>query len=667
MSCTSWKRRRGTWISAVPGGPILLLGKRSLTLLRLSTDDPVLVGSEPGEVEIVWDLGSALRCRSFPSPGVGSYGVIRLGHATRVCSGLPPSEGSPELRMIEPPHGSLVAPGAVDVRGSAVSAPEGAYVTVNGFPLPLGPGGEFQARLPVPSVPFFPVLSELVLGFEVLARDRVVVLPGPFLPRGHLVPGGISVRLTESGLDKLEAAATEALLLSAEDVLPPGTKVLDDRCVLRAPLVGCLEEVDATVDEITLEGAEIHFDAVEGALETELLLEGLALVVDVDGTTADCTVRIRVDATTVRAFFDLLPEPEDPTRIGVDQTGPVSVDFSGFHETANCSGVLGSVVELLLPDTEALLRGGLEDLLGDPDGPGPLDAPLAEALEVELSDLRVDGQVVAELFELRGVFSTIEEDAEGVVFVLDAGVGALRPSVELPGSHHVAEMAPDLRGDPAGASHDMGLCVSTSFLDRFLSAASEAGLFRARLRELPLVPPVPLRAGVLAFFLPAFARLDPELPVEIDVRATVAPFSTGAPGPRGEVRDLLVPHLLVEVLDPNSRLLRFAVDGTAGLEVFALGEDGTVRPAVSLPDPRNLTIVVLENRVGARVENLSRSLGLLFTLAGSGFELPPLSLLGVGELAFLPDEPRTKGGIPCIFGELEPATQGSSGRRKTAF
>jgi hypothetical protein len=252
-----------------------------------------------------------------------------------------------------------------------------------------------------------------------------------------------------------------------------------------------------------------------------------------------------------------------------------------------------------------VVTDGMRDFLADPDGGGPLDAPIAEGIETALADIQIAGPIGDSIgVNLEAPLFDIFEDQEGLTLDSDARITASLPDPAAPdllASLHVDEAFPDfavcegggnaglpcasdgncpsglcVSKTPLGTDYGLGIALSSSAFNQLLKAEIESGLLRTVLTEITLFgSSQPLTAGVLSALVPAFGTLDPNLPLEILLLPELAPVLTGASGPFGEIAEMRMPHLRVQIFAPGSGVvyLEFVVDATVGLDVgFAAGE-----------------------------------------------------------------------------------------------
>jgi hypothetical protein len=277
---------------------------------------------------------------------------------------------------------------------------------------------------------------------------------------------------------------------------------------------------------------------------------------------------------------------------------------------------------------------GFENFLADPDGPGPDDAPIAEAIETALTGIQIAGPIGDAIgVNLETPLFDVFEDDDGITLDNDARITASMPDPNAPdllASYHVAEAFP-LFGPltPGGLSYDVGLCLSTSSFNQLLKAEIESGLLAAAITEINLGVPTPITAGLLAFLIPEFSQVAPATPLQILVRPELAPILTGSIGPAGEIAELELDNLVFEVvpLDPPDILYMSASIGfSAGFELM-FDPNGAIAPTLNPPAPGDIRVALLDNPLGAVEAQVQTTLSTL---------LPPL----------LPDVAGVLGAIP---------------------
>ena len=172
-------------------------------------------------------------------------------------------------------------------------------------------------------------------------------------------------------------------------------------------------------------------------------------------------------------------------------------------------------------------------------------------------------------------------------------------------------------------------------------------------------PPLPITSTLLSLIVPEFSQLPPGTPLRIDVAPTLAPIVSGNAGPAGELTELKIAHVTMNIVQPGPEKvwLSGVLDARMGLNLAFLPDGSGLAITLSQPDIADLAVVVLKNPLGAdesQVETVLPSIvrPLIPSLAGalSGFPLPQffgLSLQGV--------EVSRSGQFLSLFANLAPA------------
>jgi hypothetical protein len=154
-------------------------------------------------------------------------------------------------------------------------------------------------------------------------------------------------------------------------------------------------------------------------------------------------------------------------------------------------------------------------------------------------------------------------------------------------------------------------------------------------------PPLPITAFLLSLISPEFGQLPPNTPLRVDIAPTIAPVVTGNPGPNGELTELKIAHVAVDIVEPGPGTvwLSGAFDARLGMDFDFLPDGSGLAITIAEPSETDLTMNVIYNPLGTNEAQLEAVLpGLIRTqipdLAGAlaGFPLPQffgLSLAGV--------------------------------------
>jgi hypothetical protein len=595
--------------------------------------------------------------------------------------------GPRKLVIDSPANGTFTVAPSIQVTGRAVRyAPSSiASLTVNGInALPLS-GDAFSVNVPLdPGAIFNPIVVELVGTNGVLVRERVTVVAGDGVQTGYVLDGDVSpesvaLRIDGAGLDQL-APIVESLSSDALDVsqlITDQNPLLDDECVIDSPL-GCL--YNATVNAVEVGVGGFALDATPnpagGTVDATITIQDFFIEIDMDvrdqvAVNFTCGLEIETDTLTLDARFDLEPKAADPSFVDVTLVGPVDFALSGFQSqfiSGICDDpILGDIIQLLVsPDMiEGLVADGFASNLSDPDGAGPLDSPLAAAIEEALAGISIAGPVGEALGGvLDAPIASIEEDANGLTLLADAAFTNPAPAVgapDLAASYAVAETPPVFGPTTPGQGLPYGMAfgISSSAMNQLLKTQIEGGLLS---QDITNAGGLPITVGLLRLFVPELQGiLNPLAPGIIHVRPALAPVFTGQPGPGGELAELRVAGLLVEMRaqQPDALVLTLELDLNAGVDLAF--EDGGLVFSLATPPVEEIGVTVLENPFSTDENALRAALQDFFpfiapalTSALEAFPVP--SFLG---LELVPVEVARMNGWTLLFADLSvaPTTQ----------
>lgn len=548
------------------------------------------------------------------------------------------------VELTAPNHGIFTTGATVSVQGNVTNPAPGQTLTINNTPVPVTPGGSFSTTTSLSKPILNPIDAQLSsTGF--VSRDRRMVIKGASVADGAFTSQGIGMRVTDSGLDTIEPVVAQLVDLNPSDLIQPGTQIINDQCIVDS-IFGCIERADVFVDSVSFTSYDINMDSMTNLVRATINLHNVRVVAHVVGTlVTDCHITATTSTATILGDYGLQPDATIPSNIDVNQLSGVSVTFAGFGSSSSCDGALGWLVEALIPDVEPIMRDGLQDYLNDPDGSGPGDSPIAEALETALAGVELSGPIGEGLgVTLETPLFDVYEDNNGVT--MDSNVRITAPSPvpgapNLTASYHVNETFPTF-GTTTPVNHlsyDLAIAISTSSFNQLLKAEVEGGLMATDMTQLDLGGgPQPITAGLLAGLIPQFATLAPSTPLTIQIRPTIAPLVTGATGPSGELADLLIGHLKLDIVSgtaPSQTVhLGIVVDIRTGFNMAFDSGTGALSPTLSAPTAQNITTVILTNPLGANETNLQTLVPVLVapvlpSLSSSLGSIPIPSLLGL--------------------------------------
>lgn len=545
----------------------------------------------------------------------------------------------PSIVIAAPTHGAFTQAATVDVIGAVTDIdPAVAELEINGVVVPVEPNGTFSHTVTLdPAVVFNSIdvsVTDAANGYH--AASRVVVIAGDSIADGAYSQESVALRINDSGLDTLEASVADLVEFDPATLIPIGTVVLDE-CV--AWLIWCVGSAKVTVvnPPPTVSSFGIVMDSMTNFVAADVLIEDLDMDLYIDGTGVVPNCGLGISAATTNIFGDYALDPGvDPTTVDVNQLAGVSVVFSNFNDDLGgiCDfPIIGDIIQLFLPDIEDLFHDGFVEFLDDPDGVGPQDAAIADAIEDALLGIEITGPIGESLgVALETPIFDIPEDTDGLTIGSDAsatatigtGPGECDAPAGVPdllASYHVTEAFPALGATtPAGTPYEIGIALSTSAFNQLLKAQIECGLLRLELDELDVgFGPLPLTAGLLALLIPEFSVFPGTAPIQIVLRPTLAPVLTGNAGPAGELGELRIGQLIVELRDPTpgveTPLLVAAVDFRAGFELLVDDATGQLAPSVTSLAVEDITVSIVDNLVQTDEATLQTSLPDLLTIA----------------------------------------------------
>jgi len=549
----------------------------------------------------------------------------------------------PGVVILTPIHGEFTTAASINVTGIVINVDAGdAEVLVNGVSVPIDGMGGFDTNVTLdPDAVFNPIdvkLTDTSNGFHTQAR--VTVIAGDSIADGAYSLESIALRINDSGLDTLEGIVADLVGFDPADLVPLGTEVLDD-CVVRDPLFGlCLGTARVTIESPapSASGFGISMDSMTNFVAADVLVTDLEIHLEIDGTGLVPNCGLDIEATTTDIFGDYALDPDavDPTTIDVNQLPGVAVVFGNFDYQLFdlCDApIIGDIIQLFLPDIEDVFSDGFLEFLQDPDGGGPLDAPIADAIETALLGIEISGPIGESLgVLLQTPMFDVPEDTNGLTIGTDTSVTATvgtgpgecdapPGSPDLLASYHVDEAFPSFGAlTPGGLPYELGICISTSAFNQLLRAQIECGLLQIELTEFDLgTGPLPLTTGLLALFIPELGAFPPNSPVLLKIKPTLAPVLTGDPGPAGELAELRLGHLELELRDitpgVEEPLLVIAIDFKAGLELLVDDATDQLAPTITQIDPADVTVAIIDNLIQTDEATLQAVLPTLLTVA----------------------------------------------------
>lgn len=548
------------------------------------------------------------------------------------------------LNLQSPTQGAFLQGNTVEAHGQFGGAnPEKYSVYVNDEVAQTTADGNFAHSVATGSAILQPVVVELrhTSSQNVLQRQRRTLHLTSGVPLGSTETAGLSFRLSDRGLDRLEPSLGAMVEIDLPSLLPPGTLVIDDFEYFC--LIACAT-TDVTINPSNggsapapaLAGFRLSADARGsgvGYVAAEIVLDRVSLSARV--VELGCDINVTTDAAILRGDFDLWWNPGDRSQIDVTQLGGINVTFAGFNADTDCgdgfgSGLLESLVGNFLGDVESLVRDGFSGFLDSPAG-GDDDPPIASAMEIALAGFAIQGVLGDSLgVGLNAPIADIPIDDGGITIRNDltlsanigGGSGQCSPPAGSAQPQGVVVAAGDLpifgAGTPlSGRAYDVALSISRTLMNQLLAEETRCGLL---VSDIEAFAGAPLTTGLLSLIFPEIGSVWPaNLPVRLEVRPGLAPFLTTRGGPAGEVAELQIGHLqlrfVVEDPDGDIPILDVLLDLRTGIEAGFDNVLGILQFSLGALAPNEVSVLVLENPLALNEDLVSATLQQLLPAA----------------------------------------------------
>jgi hypothetical protein len=456
-------------------------------------------------------------------------------------------------------------------------------LTVNGTAATVD-GETWSADVPLNGAAIFTsVVVEARYARGDVIRERRTVVYGDgatavVLPPAAELDDAVGLRINDRAFDKIGPVVKTLTTIDTAAIAPAGTVFLDE-CITQV-IVCTLYARASTSAPPTIADFGVALDSNQDNVNAVVTLTDLHVLVDIDarvlGIPTSCDLVIDADSVTIDGDYALQPSPTDPRFLDVNLVGAspvvtlgnVNDDFVG----GVCSiPVIEQIVGLFLPDVRTLMQENLTRLLGDSDGAGPLDSPVADAVEQALAQINIAGDIGSALgLRLDSNITAANEDPNGINLHATAAFSALG----------VAPEAPDLTGSvgfpgevlgalpqstPGGLAYDVAVGASATGFNQLLAGETERGLLNVDVTSLN-GQPLTLRA--LFDLVGAGGLITQDRPVAITLRPEVAPIVTTAPGPGGAIGELRFHGYRATIKttdETNTTLLELVLDFRTGV------------------------------------------------------------------------------------------------------
>ncbi|MBN2621815.1 MAG: hypothetical protein JXA83_00545, partial [Acidimicrobiales bacterium] len=397
---------------------------------------------------------------------------------------------------LHPPEGTIVDTETVVVTGELPEdALPGGEVVVNDVTGTFTDSHTWTAEIPMSPEGYVTVVRAVYTdpdGGRYVQNSALI--NGDKVDDGEFSPDGVGMRFTNTGLAGLGPVINDlagssfdisGLILAQDPLIPPTD-------------AGAGVTITGKAYEAGSSGVGIDAASTEAGVVTAIAVNDLYIGLDLQLSgliSGACKLELEVPTTTIDATFDLVPDAADASKVDVNQVGDpvvategVSYEFiSGVCDPS--TPLLGSIIDSQAGSAiEGTITDGFSNQLGDPDGAGPEDSPIAEAIETALAQISIAGSVGdAVKANLNAPFTQITEGGDAIDFRADAdffstfGTGAsdceqpphapdFTSSFDVPGAY------PTLGGTtPGGDPYGLGLVISSSAFNQLLSVMTECG------------------------------------------------------------------------------------------------------------------------------------------------------------------------------------------------
>lgn len=597
--------------------------------------------------------------------------------------------GCERTDLIDSPGDGDIVPGdTVTVTGVVPDdLPPDGTLTANGVEATVASDGSWSVEVPHAETGYVtPVEVVYVAPNDAEWRQRQAVVHGDKVDEGDYSPDGVGMHFTNEGLTGL-GPVIQSLAGGAFDI---GGLLLEQNPIIDQEDAFLHFDITGNVYEAGIGGVSLVPESTDGGIEADIAIDDLYVGINLnirDGAAidTDCGLELQIPTTTIDTTFDFEPTAGDESKVDVNlvgdpvvDTGEVGYEFiSGICDSD--AFLIGDIVDSVAgPQIETMVGEGFASNLGDPDGDGPEDSPIAEAIETALADISIAGEVGNALqAHLDGPFTQIDETDTGIDFRADADFYAtpgatpddcapVEGAPDLAATYDVPGAYPDLGATtPGGDPYGLGLVISASAFNQLLGAMTECGILNQDVTEFPAgEDTVPLTSTLLSLLVPEFgSELPADTPMLVRVTPTVAPFLTEAPGPNGEVAELMLANLQLEFVQPTEEgdlvWLQLAVDAPLGFSLDYDADAGVLAPTITAPPAEDISARVVSNAIGTDEPNIEAVFPNLFPTfvdaVGESFTSFPLP--GFLGLELDVRDVQRDGNHFVLYANLDPALQ----------
>ena len=537
-----------------------------------------------------------------------------------------------------PDDGRIVPTGSMVVTGQIPNAfAAGGTLKVNGIPTSYDAEKKWTQTVSVGAVGSVTVVEALYTEpGGAVKRQRQAVVVGDKIDAGQASPNGVGMMFTAKGLTNLGPVIND---------LAGGSFDISGLILSQHPLIpktdaGAGTSIAGDAYEAGAEGVTLTASAVPNGVKTHIEVKNLYLGIDAQLSglvSGACKLEVNVPTVTIDTTFDLAPGPNSTVDVNMIGQPAVAVIGTSYEFISGiCDGdtfIIGSIINSLADSKiQSTVADGFSAQLKDPDGAGPADSPIADAIETALSEISISGAVGDALSaHLTAPFTAINESSAGLDFRSNADFyttpgaspqdcAAVPGAPRLPNTYDLpAPYTTPAGTTPSGQTYGLGLVISSSAFNQLLGAMTECGLLNQDMTTINLGgSDLPVTSTLLSVLVPQFATAMPaNTPMIIRLDPTFGPFLDGNAGPNGETAALRLADLRISFIQPGTPAgditwLSVAVDAPLGFEMGFDGVNKVLAPTITPPTSADVTVRIMSNNVGAAESSFEGLFASLF-------------------------------------------------------
>lgn len=513
---------------------------------------------------------------------------------------------------------SVTVTGKVALTGRRPAAPT---LRINGADVAYNAKGDFRVDVPlVPGQVEQPIVATLLVGDDVLDRDRLVLFQGPSLTTQTTVQDAVVAYLSRDGIGVLSDELMGRLLQSG--ALDIRQHLLSNGWI--ASDFGGEFQYTVTATNAGFVCSSIDLLPMNGRLFVRVSLHDLfidyavhAWFDNLPDPGFDCDGRVTASRFSVFTELAFHPTNGPAGEIDVEQLLPLDFELLSFQHTGSCAGYADFANALPGIDfsVEQAIRNALRNKLGYLTSEGVL----ATTLETVVRELSVSAPLSSGLgVAVSGDISGIQIAPTHVRIEFDAriqGAGPIAAQTYAAPQHQLVNTP--LNAVTGGPS-SFKLSIALRSLNQLMLAKSSEMLDGVTLEQLDLgAGPQWLTAGVLSALVPSLSQLGSSTAMQLRVRPTLPPMLLEQEGGAGLLTNLYVGQVLIEFVPlsgayAGQSVLTFALDARGDV---ALGFDAQRSELVGalVVDPGEVSASVIANPLGARESDLQLLFGSLRT------------------------------------------------------